>query len=237
VGAAARALTAPAARGRGLLELTGVGKTYRRPGGDVVALRDVDLRVDDGDSVAVTGPSGSGKSTLLSILGCLDRPTDGDYRLDGMPVATLDDVELSRVRNRSIGFVFQSFHLIPQLTVAENVETPLLYAGLPAEEWRPRALRVLARVGLGPRESHRPSELSGGEAQRAAIARALVLDPRLVLADEPTGNLDTATGDEIAGLLFDLNREGRTLILVTHNEALAARAARQVRLRDGSIVA
>ncbi len=237
MGAAAGLLSAPAARGRGLLELTGVGKTYRRPGGDVVALRDVDLRVDDGDSVAVTGPSGSGKSTLLAILGCLDRPTDGDYRLDGMPVATLDDVELSRVRNRSIGFVFQSFHLIPQLTVAENVETPLLYAGVPTDDWRPRSLRVLERVGLGRRASHRPSELSGGEAQRAAIARALVLDPPLVLADEPTGNLDTATGDEIAGLLFDLNREGRTLILVTHNEGLAARAARQVRLRDGSVVA
>ena len=213
-----------------------MGKTYRRPGGDVVALRDVTLRVDDGDSIAVTGPSGSGKSTLLSILGCLDRPSDGDYRLDGMPVASLDDVELSRVRNRSIGFVFQSFHLIPQLTVAENVETPLLYAGVPAGEWRERARRGLARVGLAHRESHRPSELSGGEAQRAAIARALVLEPRLVLADEPTGNLDTATGEEIAGLLFELNREGRTLVLVTHNDALAARAARQVRLRDGRVV-
>ena len=203
----------------------------------MVALREVTLRVDDGDSVAVTGPSGSGKSTLLSILGCLDRPTEGDYRLDGMPVASLDDVELSRVRNRSIGFVFQSFHLIPQLTVVENVETPLLYAGIPAAEWRPRARRGLERVGLAHRESHRPSELSGGEAQRAAIARALVLEPRLVLADEPTGNLDTRTGDDIAALLFELNREGRTLVLVTHNDALAARAARQVRLRDGTVVA
>jgi putative ABC transport system ATP-binding protein len=218
-----------------LLELTGVGKTYRRPGGDVVALLDVDLRVDDGDCVAVTGPSGSGKSTLLSILGCLDHPTDGDYRLDGLPVATLDDAELSRMRNRSIGFVFQSFHLIPQLTVVENVETPLLYAGLPGDTWRERALRVLDRVGLRHRASHRPSELSGGEAQRTAIARALVLEPRLVLADEPTGNLDTATGEEIASLLEELNREGRTLVLVTHNEALAARANRQVRLRDGRL--
>jgi putative ABC transport system ATP-binding protein len=214
-----------------------VGKTYRRPGGDVIALRDVSLRVDGGESIAVTGPSGSGKSTLLSILGCLDRPTDGDYRLDGMPVATLDDHELSRVRNRKIGFVFQSFHLIPQLTVAENVETPLLYAGLPADTWRERALRVLDRVGLAHRATHRPAELSGGEAQRAAIARALVLEPPLVLADEPTGNLDSATGEEIATLLRDLNREGRTLILVTHNEALAARAGRQVRLRDGCLVA
>ena len=203
----------------------------------MVALRDVTLRVDDGDSVAVTGPSGSGKSTLLAILGCLDRPTEGDYRLDGMPVASLDDVELSRVRNRSIGFVFQSFHLIPQLTVAENVETPLLYAGVAPAEWRARALRGLERVGLAHRESHRPSELSGGEAQRAAIARALVLEPRLVLADEPTGNLDTRTGEEIAALLFELNREGRTLVLVTHNDALAARAARQVRLRDGRVLA
>jgi putative ABC transport system ATP-binding protein len=212
-----------------------VGKTYRRPGGDVVALREVDLRVDAGDCVAITGPSGSGKSTLLSILGCLDRPTDGDYRLDGLPVATLDDADLSRMRNRSIGFVFQSFHLIPQLTVAENVETPLLYAGVPAGEWRERSRRVLDRVGLGHRATHRPSELSGGEAQRTAIARALVLEPPLVLADEPTGNLDTVTGDEIASLLQDLNREGRTLVLVTHNEALAARANRQVRLRDGRL--
>jgi putative ABC transport system ATP-binding protein len=218
-----------------LLELTGVGKTYRRPGGDVVALREVDLRVDAGDCVAITGPSGSGKSTLLSILGCPDRPTDGDYRLDGLPVATLDDADLSRMRNRSIGFVFQSFHLIPQLTVAENVETPLLYAGVPAGEWRERSRRVLDRVGLGHRATHRPSELSGGEAQRTAIARALVLEPPLVLADEPTGNLDTVTGDEIASLLQDLNREGRTLVLVTHNEALAARANRQVRLRDGRL--
>ena len=238
-----RALMRQLATGRWIAEhrnvlitgATGVGKTYRRPGGDVVALREVDLRVDDGDCVAVTGPSGSGKSTLLSILGCLDRPTDGDYRLDGLPVATLDDVELSRMRNRSIGFVFQSFHLIPQLTVAENVETPLLYAGLPADTWRERALRVLDRVGLRHRASHRPSELSGGEAQRTAIARALVLEPRLVLADEPTGNLDTATGEEIASLLQELNREGRTLVLVTHNEALAARANRQVRLRDGRL--
>ena len=212
-----------------------MGKTYRRPGGDVVALRDIDLRIDDGESVAVTGPSGSGKSTLLAILGCLDRPTDGDYRLGGLPVATLDDVELSRMRNRSIGFVFQSFHLIPQLTVAENVETPLLYAGLDPALWRERALRVLDRVGLRHRASHRPSELSGGEAQRAAIARALVLEPPLVLADEPTGNLDTATGEDIASLLQDLNREGRTLVLVTHNDALAARATRQVRLRDGGL--
>jgi putative ABC transport system ATP-binding protein len=218
-----------------LLELLGVGKTYRRPGGDVVALQEIDLRIDDGECVAVTGPSGSGKSTLLSILGCLDRPTEGDYRLGGLPVATLDDAELSRTRNRSIGFVFQSFHLIPQLTVVENVETPLLYAGVDTEEWRERALRVLERVGLRHRASHRPSELSGGEAQRTAIARALVLEPPLVLADEPTGNLDTATGEDIASLLQDLNREGRTLVLVTHNEALAARATRQVRLRDGRL--
>ena len=212
-----------------------MGKTYRRPGGDVVALRDVDLRVDDGDCVAVTGPVGVGEVHAAQHPR-LPRPsTDGDYRLDGLPVATLDDVELSRMRNRSIGFVFQSFHLIPQLTVAENVETPLLYAGLPTDTWRERALRVLDRVGLSHRASHRPSELSGGEAQRTAIARALVLEPRLVLADEPTGNLDTATGEEIASLLQELNREGRTLVLVTHNEALAARANRQVRLRDGRL--
>ena len=154
------------------------------------------------------GPSGSGKTTLLSILGCLDRPTRGEHLFDGRRVEGLGDDELSRLRNRSIGFVFQSFHLIPQLTVAENVETPLLYEGAPPAEWRPRALRALERVGLAARADHRPSELSGGEAQRAAIARALVTEPRLLLADEPTGNLDTATGEEIAALLDELHAAG-----------------------------
>jgi putative ABC transport system ATP-binding protein len=215
--------------------LESVAKVYPRGAGAVAALADVTLQVRAGESVAVTGPSGSGKSTLLSILGCLDRPTSGHYALDGVAVAGLGDADLSRLRNRRIGFVFQSFHLIPQLTVTENVETPLLYGPVPVAEWRPRALACLEKVGLSHRADHRPAELSGGEAQRAAIARALVCEPALLLADEPTGNLDSATGEEIASLLGALHREGRTLVVVTHNEALARRAQRIVRLRDGRV--
>jgi ABC-type lipoprotein export system ATPase subunit len=218
-----------------LLELFDVARVYARGTREVVALRDVSLAIEEGESVAVTGPSGSGKSTLLSIIGCLDRPSRGQYRLAGTAVAALEDAALSRVRNRTIGFVFQSFHLIPQLTVAENVETPLLYGDVPPARWRAQALRCLERVGLVHRADHRPSELSGGEAQRAAIARALVTEPRVLLADEPTGNLDSATGEEIARLLAELHRDGRTVVLVTHNEALAGRAGRVVRLRDGTL--
>jgi putative ABC transport system ATP-binding protein len=220
-----------------LLELRGVSKAYPRGGGSVAALREVDLRVRPGEWVAVTGPSGSGKSTLLSILGLLDRPTAGEYRLQGTSAAALDDRTASRLRNRSVGFVFQSFHLIPELTVQENVETPLLYGGVPERDWSGRARACLERVGLAHRADHRPTELSGGEAQRAAVARALVCEPALLLADEPTGNLDTATGEQIAALLEGLNREGRTVVLVTHNEALAARSPRVVRLVDGRVVA
>ena len=216
-------------------ELEGARKVYPRGGTAVVALDGVSLTVNDGEKLAIMGPSGSGKSTLLSILGCLDRPTAGEYRLFGESVSSLDDARLSRTRNRRIGFVFQSFHLIPQLTVAENVETPLLYAGVPPARWRERALSCLERVGLLPRADHRPTELSGGEAQRAAIARALVTEPRLVLADEPTGNLDSVTGEEIARLLEGLHRDGRTVVLVTHNDVLAGRAQRRVRLRDGRV--
>jgi putative ABC transport system ATP-binding protein len=220
-----------------LLELQGVARTYARGSASVAALRGVDLRVHRGEWVAVTGPSGSGKSTLLSILGLLDRPTEGEYLLGGQSAALLDDRTASRVRNRSVGFVFQSFHLIPELTVVENVETPLLYAAVPEREWRARALRCLERVRLLHRADHRPAELSGGEAQRAAVARALVCEPALLLADEPTGNLDSGTGDQIAALLRELNGDGRTVVLVTHNEALAARSPRVVRLVDGRVVA
>jgi len=212
-----------------------VARVYPRGAAEVVALAGVSLDVRDGEKLAIMGPSGSGKTTLLSILGCLDRPTRGEHLFDGRHVEGLSDDELSRLRNRSIGFVFQSFHLIPQLTVAENVETPLLYEGAPPPDWRPRALAALERVGLAARADHRPGELSGGEAQRAAIARALVTEPRLLLADEPTGNLDSATGEEIAGLLDELHARGRTVVLVTHNEALARRAERVVRLRDGRV--
>jgi len=218
-----------------LIELRGVGRVYRRGTSEVAALRGVDLEVLAGESLAITGPSGSGKSTLLSLLGCLDRPSFGEYRLGQESVGALDDHALSRLRNRTIGFVFQAFHLIPELTVAENVETPLLYGGVPPAEWRTRARRCLEKVGLGHRADHRPAELSGGEAQRAAVARALVMEPPVLLADEPTGNLDSVTGEEIAELLAALHGDGRTVIVVTHNEALARRARRVVRLRDGLI--
>jgi putative ABC transport system ATP-binding protein len=219
-----------------LVELLGIRKVYPRGTGEVVALADVSLNVRAGEKIAIMGPSGSGKSTLLGILGCLDRPSRGAYLLEGEDVASFDDRRLSHLRNRTIGFVFQSFHLIPELTVVENVETPLLYGPIPLAEWRGRALRCLERVGLRHRADHRPSELSGGEAQRAAVARALVTEPRLLLADEPTGNLDSATGEEIAGLLDDLHAEGRTIVLVTHNESLGRRAERRVHLRDGRIL-
>ena len=218
-----------------IVDLDRVRKVYPRGGGDVVALDGVSLRIESGEKVAIMGPSGSGKSTLLGILGCLDRPSAGAYRLDGEEVASLDDDRLSHIRNLRIGFVFQSFHLIPELTVVENVEAPFVYGPVAIAEWRPRALACLGRVGLGHRSDHRPSELSGGEAQRAAVARALVTEPRLILADEPTGNLDSTTGEEIASLLDGLHAEGRTIVLVTHNEALGRRAARRIHMRDGRL--
>ena len=218
-----------------VVDLCAVAKTFVRGSREVTALDDLTLSVEEGEAVAIMGPSGSGKSTLLSLLGCLDRPTRGEYRLDGQLVSALEDDALSRIRNRRIGFVFQAFHLIPQLNLAENVETPLFYAGLGEAEGRRRALAALGRVGLSHRAEHRPAELSGGEAQRAAIARAIVTEPRLLLADEPTGNLDSATGEEVAALLESVHREGRTVVLVTHNESLARRAGRVVRLRDGRI--
>ncbi|HET7291426.1 MAG TPA: ABC transporter ATP-binding protein [Vicinamibacteria bacterium] len=216
-----------------LAQLRDVRKVFRRGARQVAALDGLSLEIAEGESLAIMGPSGSGKSTLLAILGCLERPSSGEYLLDGAPVQELTDEALSRVRNQRIGFVFQAFHLIPQLSVAENVATPLLYRGLGEAESLRRARAALERVGLLPRAEHRPTELSGGEAQRAAIARALVGEPRVVLADEPTGNLDSATGEEIARLLEELHRAGRTVVLVTHNEALARRASRVVRLRDG----
>jgi putative ABC transport system ATP-binding protein len=218
-----------------LVSLRGVARVYQRGSTDVAALSGVDLDIRDGEKLAIMGPSGSGKTTLLSILGCLDRPTQGQHLFEGRAVDELDDDTLSRLRNRAIGFVFQSFHLLPHLSVAENVETPMQYGDSPAREWRPRALAALERVGLGDRADHRPSELSGGEAQRTAIARALVVQPRLLLADEPTGNLDSATGAEIAALLDALHAQGSTIVLVTHNEDLARRAERLVTLRDGQI--
>jgi len=218
-----------------LLELRGVVKTYHRGGASVEALRGIDVRVERGEWMAVTGPSGSGKSTLLAILGLLDRPSRGEYRLEGTATAALDDDTASHVRNRRVGFVFQSFHLIPTLTVQENVETPLLYARVPEREWGERAARCLERVGLAHRATHLPTELSGGEAQRAAVARALVCEPALLLADEPTGNLDTASTHDVLGLFDRLHAAGRTIVIITHDDEVAARAERVVVVTDGRL--
>jgi putative ABC transport system ATP-binding protein len=215
--------------------LEDVGRVFHRGSVTVPALRSVTLSIGDGEFVAIVGPSGSGKTTLLSILGCLDRPTSGRYLLRGESMSEMDDPTLSRIRNRHVGFVFQAFHLIPHLSILENVETPLLYADCPRPEARARALESLRRVGLEARSEHRPGELSGGEAQRAAVARALVTSPSLILADEPTGNLDSATGEQIVGLLVSLHALGSTVVLVTHNPALADLAARRIELRDGTL--
>ena len=219
-----------------IVALENVGKTYRKGATEIRAVDGVSLSIGAGESLAIVGRSGSGKSTLLSIIGCIDVPTSGQVSFKERRAESLSDRERSRLRNRSIGFVFQSFHLIPELSVAQNVETPLLYSGLAEAEWPALVRRALASVSLGHRTDHLPSELSGGEAQRVAIARALVRDAELVLADEPTGNLDSATEAEIADLLFALPREGRALVLVTHDEALAWRADRRIQMRDGRVV-
>jgi len=219
-----------------LIRADDLKKTYRMGATEVHALRGVGFEVVHGEFVALMGPSGSGKSTLLHLLGCLDRPSDGRYRLDGLPVESLSDFELSRLRNKRIGFIFQTFNLIPQHNVLENVELPLVYGGVAKRIRRERSLEILQQVGLGNKVHHRPTELSGGEAQRVAIARALAIEPVLLLADEPTGNLDTHTGEGIMKLFVELNRRGTTVVMVTHNEAVAAYAGRLVELRDGRII-
>jgi putative ABC transport system ATP-binding protein len=219
-----------------LIELSNIWRTYRVGDSEVHALRDVDLVLDKGDYLAVVGPSGSGKSTLLNILGCLDRPTSGEYVFDGNEVNRLPDSERTRLRQHGIGFVFQFFHLLTRLTAQGNVELPMMFAGVPRTERRSRAARALEAVGLADRAHHRPDQLSGGQRQRVAIARAVVMEPALVLADEPTGNLDRAAAFEVMDLLDEMNRQGQTVVLVTHAPDVAARARRSVRMDDGAIV-
>ncbi len=217
-----------------IIRLIDVSRTYRLGDQRVHALRGVSFEVAAGEMLAVVGSSGSGKSTLMQIIGCLDRPDEGEYFLEGRNVADLSRNRLAEIRNRRIGFVFQSFNLLPRLSALENVELPLLYGG--ARSAKKRALQTLERVGLGDRVGHRPNQLSGGQAQRVALARALVTDPAILLADEPTGNLDTATSEEIMEQLAGLNAEGRTILVVTHEPDVAARCPRQVHLRDGRVV-
>jgi putative ABC transport system ATP-binding protein len=219
-----------------IIDMVGIRKVYHAGKIQVEALRGLDLAVLRGEFVAVVGPSGSGKSTLLNLLGCLDTPTSGTYHLGGEAVAGLSRDELADVRNRRVGFVFQNFNLLPQLTALENVEMPMLFGGVGRGERRRRALAQLEAVGLGDRVDHKPTELSGGQMQRVAIARALVMEPDLLLADEPTGNLDTGSGSDVMGLLGELSAQGRTLVVVTHDQALARRAGRVVEIRDGLIV-
>jgi putative ABC transport system ATP-binding protein len=220
-----------------VIQIKDVFKTYELGGIAVRALRGVTVEIDRGEYVAIMGPSGSGKSTLMHILGCLDMPTRGSYRINGVDVRGLDEDELSDLRNRYIGFVFQAFNLIPRTRTLANVALPLQYAGLSKPERLTRAKTALAMVGLSDRLDHLPSELSGGQQQRAAVARALVTNPALILADEPTGNLDTHSTHEVLGVFEHLNRQGRTIVLITHEEEVAAHAKRIIRVRDGQIVA
>jgi len=218
-----------------VIEIEGIWKTYHPGDFAVHALRGVDFSVDDGSFVAVMGPSGSGKSTLMHILGCLDTPTSGTYHLGGQDVSTMTEQELARVRNRRIGFVFQGYNLLPRLSAWRNVALPLVYMGVSPNERRRRALDAIARVGLADRADHRPNELSGGQQQRVAIARAFVSNPSVILADEPTGNLDSIAATEILDFLRELNRGGRTLVLITHDREVASAAPRLVQIRDGQI--
>jgi putative ABC transport system ATP-binding protein len=217
------------------IALDGIERIFRLGDSEVHALHELSLRIDAGEYLAVMGPSGSGKSTLLNLLGLLDRPTAGTYRLEGRDVTTLSPQEQAQVRSRRIGFVFQSFHLVPRLTAAENIALPMMLAGVPPAERARRVAQALDDYGLAERAHHRPNELSGGQRQRVAIARATIMQPAMILADEPTGNLDRATGDEVVRLLEQLNARGVTLIVVTHDAALGRRARRRIEMEDGMI--
>ena len=219
-----------------IIEMNGIRKTYNTGKIKVEALKEIDLTVAPGEFVAIVGPSGSGKSTLMNLIGCLDTPTAGSYRLGGEDVSKLDRDQLADVRNRRVGFVFQGFNLLPQISAFENVEMPLVFGGISVRERRKRTAELLERVGLGDRMDHKPTELSGGQMQRVAIARALAMQPDVVLADEPTGNLDTTAGGDIMQLFTDLWQQGRTMVVITHDMTLAKRASRVVEVRDGRII-
>jgi putative ABC transport system ATP-binding protein len=220
-----------------LIRFQNIARRYQMGAETIHALRDVSLSIERGEYVAIMGPSGSGKSTLMNLVGCLDTPTEGTYELNGTDVSHMDDNQLADVRNREIGFVFQTFNLLPRATALRNVELPLIYAGVPSDERHQKAIDALARVGLADRVQHKPNEMSGGQRQRVAVARALVTSPSLILADEPTGNLDSKTGAEILDLFETLWRAGNTLIVVTHEEDVARHARRILRIRDGHIAA
>ncbi len=218
-----------------VINISSLGKVYNTGKIKFEALKGVDLKVSRGEMVAITGPSGSGKSTLMNLIGCLDTPTSGTYHLRGEAVSALNKLELAEIRNRRVGFIFQSFNLLPQISVYENVEMPLLFGGVSRNKRKAKIVDLLTRVGLEERMEHKPTELSGGQMQRVAIARALAMDPDIVLADEPTGNLDTSSGGDIMNLFQELWEQGRTILVITHDPALAKRAPRRVEIKDGRI--
>ena len=228
-------MSARASTRAAVVDLSGVRKTYRSGSIEFEALRGIDISISEGEYVAVIGPSGSGKSTLMNLLGCLDTPTEGTYLLGGEDVSTMTEAQLAVVRNKRIGFVFQQFHLLRSLSAWRNVELPLVYAGVPRAERKERAIAALTRVGLGDRVDNRPGELSGGQQQRVAVARALVTEPDIILADEPTGNLDSGSTEAVLGLIDELHRSGRTVVVITHEDEVAAQAERNLVIRDGLI--